>query len=270
MSTRSTALITGASSGIGAEFARQLADGGHDLFLVARREERLQVVAEEARQRGAEAEVWVADLATEGGVRDVVSLVQSRPPLDLLVNNAGFGVPGSFADLPAGRHAEMLTVHLDAAVALCRAALPGMVARGSGAIVNVASVAGLVSAGSSVMYASTKTFLVKFSEMLADEVGPLGVRVQALCPGLTRTDFHSTPDYEGHDLTAFPSWLWLDVRKVVRDSLAALGSRRVICIPGWQYRLLVPIARAWPFSVLGKKALAERRSRRCPPKPQAR
>lgn len=243
MSTSNTALITGASSGLGAEFARQLAAGGYHLILTARRKDRLEQLAAQLQAKvPVGVEMLVADLSQPEGQQSVIERIQRLPALDLLVNNAGFGIHGPFYAAETHKSAAMLQVHVNASVLLARAALPGMIARRQGAIINVSSVAGLIPVRS-VLYGSTKAFLITFSEALQDELRGTGVKVQALCPGFTVTEFHETPEYTGFDRRRIPRPLWLTAEQVVRESIQHLSRKSVICIPGFQYKMIGVIAR---------------------------
>ncbi|MCZ6918623.1 MAG: SDR family oxidoreductase [Gemmatimonadetes bacterium] len=240
-----TAFITGASSGIGATFARTLAERGHGLILTARREERLQALAGELRERfGVHAEVVPADLTRDTDLDRLVELVSGREDLSYLVNNAGFGTMGRFVDIDAAKPRNMLRVHCEAAVRLSHAALPGMIALGRAAIINVSSVAGFVAAGGSAMYGSTKAFLIAFSEALGLELRDTEVRVQALCPGFTYTEFHDSPEFKARwDRSDIPKMLWLSAERVVHISLRALDRNRPVCVTGFRYRLIIALAR---------------------------
>lgn len=231
------ALITGASSGIGEAFARRLAADGYDLTLVARREERLRGLADELiAAHGIRADVLTADLAREEDIASVAGSIASMADLTLLINNAGFGTRGSFTEVPMERHLDMIRVHDTAGVALSWAAVPQMVARGGGAIVNVSSIAAFFPSGGSVTYTASKVFLNNFSEALAGELYGTGVKVQALCPGFTYSEFHETPEYQGFDRGQIPEPLWMTAGQVVDESLAALPGDRVLVVPGRQYR----------------------------------
>jgi short-subunit dehydrogenase len=223
-----TALITGASAGLGAEYARQLAAAGADLVLVARRLDRLDDLARELREKHAvTVETLQADLATSDGIDRVERRLAGDETLDLLVNDAGFSGGKSFVERAAADHMDMVQVHVAASVRLSRAALPGMISRGRGAIINVASIAAW-SAFSGPMYSGTKAFLVMFSENLQSELRGTGVNIQALCPGLTHTEFHAAA---AMDTSGMPGILWMTAERVVRISLRRLG-RGAICIPG--------------------------------------
>jgi uncharacterized protein len=242
-----TALVTGASAGLGAEFARQLAAGGSALVLVARRKEKLDALAAELAERhGVTIEVLQADLEKEGDLRQVEGRIAGDETLDLLVNNAGFGSPGPFSRTEIGTYLSMIQVHTAASIRLTRAALGGMALRRRGWIVNVASTAAF-SPLSGPVYSATKAFLVSFSENLQYELAGTGVRIQALCPGLTHTDFHEVIRM---DISGLPGFLWMSARDVVRVSLRALGRKRVICIPGWKNRLITAPMRCAPTAAL--------------------
>lgn len=229
-----TALITGASAGLGAEYARQLAAAGTDLVLVARRLDRLEDLAKElVSQRGVKAEVVQADLSTSAGVAAVESRIAATPTLDLLINNAGFGGGAGFVKSETADHLKMVRVHVDATVRLTRAVLPGMIDRGRGAVINVSSIAAF-SAFSGAMYSGTKAFLVMFSTNLQDSVRHKGIVVQALCPGMTHTEFHQVAAI---DKSIVPKPFWMTASKVVRISLRRLG-HGVVCLPGWKNKVI--------------------------------
>lgn len=247
-----TALITGASAGLGAEYARQLAATGTSLILVARRLDRLDDLARELREKHAvTVETLQADLATSESIERVERRIAEVATLDLLINNAGFGGgPGSFAEREAGHHLGMVQVHVTATVRLTRSALPGMVARGRGAIINVASIAAF-SPFSGAMYSGTKAFLVMFSENLQSELKDKGVLVQALCPGMTHTEFHEVADI---DKAIVPKPFWMTAEEVVRISLRRLG-RGAVCIPGWKNKAIAFLMRC-PLTLAGVRAFS--------------
>jgi uncharacterized protein len=245
-SGRPLALITGASSGIGATFARQLAGRAYDLILVARRAERLEALAAELRaSHGIAVETLAADLATDGGVARVVARLAASPDLALLVNNAGFGTKGYFYEAGAGQQEAMHRLHVLAPERLTRAVLPGMVERRRGGIVNVASVAGFVQTATNVSYCATKAWMKSFTEGLWLEMRQIGspVKIQALCPGYTYSEFHDVLHVNRTDV---PSFLWMDAAFVVRESLRGLDRGTLFVIPGWKYRLLVGVLKTAP------------------------
>lgn len=255
---RPLALITGASAGIGREFATQLAARGWDLLLVARDAARLAALADELRQaHQAECRIVAADLGADAAVDDLVARIRALPALDLLVNNAGFGTRGTLAETAPGPQEQMVRVHVLAALRLVQAALPGMVARRRGAIVNVASVAAFVASPRNVNYCATKAYLVSLTEGLAAELHGTGVRTQALCPGFTHSEFHARMQ---SDKGAIPPFMWLDAPDVVRASLDALDAGGpVVLVPGAQYRVLVPLLRFVPRRLVSRLAGLVRR-----------
>ncbi len=242
---RKIALITGASSGIGAAFARKLAASRYDLILVARRKERLTSLATELHQQfHVDAELLVADLAHLGDIEHIEQRIGELGALDLLVNNAGFGIPGTFVENPVERYLEMIAVHILASVRLTHAALPGMIARGQGAIINLSSIGAFLTGPGDETYCATKAYLLIFSGALQAELAGTGVWVQALCPGFTYTEFHDQPVYEQYHIKAkIPKALWMSADEVVEQSLRALERGRVICIPGFKNRVLILLAR---------------------------
>jgi hypothetical protein len=227
----STALVTGATSGIGRAYAERLHRDGWQLVLVARDRERLEKVAAEL----GEAEVLVADLGEPAQVAVVGGRLQDPDrPIDLLVNNAGYGLGAPMLQADPAVEDAMFEVNAHAVLTLTRAALPSMVARHTGSIVNVSSVAAFVPRGT---YSATKAFVLSLSRSLALEAAPYGVTVQALCPGLTHTEFHAR---SGSDAEArVPGLLWLSAERVVDESLRALARGRTVCIPGRRWRLMM-------------------------------
>jgi hypothetical protein len=252
-SLRPVALVTGASAGIGKVFAQRLAAQGYDLLLVARDAARLQAVADElSLQYGINAEVHAADLARDEGMRGVAERIGQMERLAMLVNNAGFGTKGRLSNRPVAEQATMLELHVMAPMLLTRAALTGMIARGEGTIINVASVASFAYSMGNVNYCATKAYLRVFSEGLQLELEGTGVRVQALCPGFTHSEFH---ERGGMDKRAFPKFLWLSAERVVDTSLAqAARGGAVVCVPSLRYKFAVFLLRHAPdFLVRGAR-----------------
>ena len=226
------AVVTGASSGIGEAYAERLAAGGWDLIVVARRAERLgQLAARLTDAHGMTVRAIQADLADAGEVRRICDAMAAMP-VDMLVNNAGLAHYMPFADLPPARAAELVDLNVLAPVLLTQAALPGMLARSRGTVINVASLlafSGAVQAPllpKRAVYAATKSFLVTFSQALAAEVAGRGVRVQVVCPGVVRSEFHSR---QGLDMSAVPR---MEPGQVVEASLADLADGVVVSVPG--------------------------------------
>lgn len=237
---RPRAVVTGASSGIGAAFARELAAVGYDLVLVARRTTLLESLADELEEaHGVAVEVRGDDLATAAGAEALARHLGAMEELDLFVSNAGFGTSTHFAHADLRRQVEMVRLHVEASVRLTHAALERMVPRRRGGIIHVSSIAAFLPRPGNATYASTKAFLNSFVTALAAELRGTGVRVQALCPGFTRTGFHDTPDYVGFHRSQIPRFLWMSPGAVARVSLRSLRGERVIVIPGWWNRLIV-------------------------------
>ncbi len=238
-----TALVTGATAGIGHEFARQLAGRGHDLVLVARDRARLDQVAAELRALGRDVEVLSADLAD----RDQLATVEARladasRPVDLLVNNAGFGLKGRFLDNDVDDEERMLDVLVAAPMRLSHAALRGQVARGRGGVINVSSVASFLPRGT---YGAAKGWLNRFGSWAAAEYGPRGVTVMTLCPGFVRTEFH-----ERMGVRPGSGFLWLDAGFLVRTALEDYDRGRVFSVPGAQYKAIRALASVVPAGVM--------------------
>lgn len=232
-----TAVVTGASSGIGESFARQLAARGAALVLVARREDLLAALAADLSSRyGTKVEVVPADLTAEDGLSRVEDHVREA---DLLVNNAGYGAFGSFAEIPLADQLQQVALNVTALTRLTYAALPHMTAAGSGGILNVSSVAAHAPAPGSAVYGATKAFVTSFSESLYAELKPQGVHVTALCPGFTRTEDEAPTNL-----------MWLARERVAAAGLRAVARGQAVCVPGAQYRALVPALRVAPRGVL--------------------
>jgi uncharacterized protein len=246
-----TALVTGATAGIGAAFVRQLAAEGYDLVLVARGADRLAADAAELKQRhGITATALSADLSTEEGVSAVVEQLTAAP-VDLLVNNAGVSLNKAFLRATVEEEERLLRLNVHAVLRLTRAALPAMIDRSAGEIVNVSSVAGFGAAMPGSTYPASKAWVTSFSESVAQAVTPMGVRVMALCPGYTRTEFHQRA---GIDTSKSPGWLWLSADEVVRVGLRDLRRGKVISVPDWKYKLAVFGMRHLPRSLLRRAA----------------
>lgn len=225
------AMVTGASAGLGAEFCRQLADRCDLIVAVARRRDRLTSLAEELADR-VELHPVTADLTSIEGVARTMEALRQQGPLDYLVNNAGFSTFGQFAELPIDRQRDMVSLHIDATITLCSAAVPFMRERGGGHIINVSSVGAFLPGKGIAVYGATKAFLNFYSQALQAELSGTGIEVQALCPGYIRTEFHQGMDELGFDPGRIPQEMWMDPPAVVAASLAALGHGQVLVVPG--------------------------------------
>lgn len=235
---REIAVVTGASSGIGEVFAQRLADEGLDLLLVARRTELLNQLADQLQERhGVCCEVMSVDLSEPPQREALVERIQSLPSLAFLVHAAGFGYMGEFVDLPLEKHLRMLEVHATATMCLCYAALPRMIEAKRGTVINVASLAAWTVGPGQAMYNSTKAFVKTFTESLHAELDGTGVRIQALCPGVTHTGFHDTDEFADFDRSEMPG-SWMTPEEVVDESMAALERNRPVCVPGFNNRVL--------------------------------
>jgi len=250
---RPLALITGASSGLGAEFARQLAVQGYDLALVARRKDRLEVLANELHRRySVQAQPLVADLTRDADLKVVEDYIVGAENLRLLVNNAGFGTAGRFYEADLAGQDAMHRLHVLAPLRLTHAALRKMTARkpaAAGGVVNVSSLAAFAPRNGSVSYYASKAWMNCFTEGLYLELKSQGspVRVQALCPGFTYTEFH---DVMRVDRRAVPGWMWMPAEEVVAASLEGLARGKLIVVPGWQYKFFYILLRLLPRSFL--------------------
>ncbi len=247
---RPLALITGASSGIGEVFARRLAARGYDLILVARRRERLEALAADVHEKhGISAEALAADLAKDEELARVEERIGRAPNLEFLVNNAGIGSLHRFWKEPLEGQDRMHRLHVLATMRLTHEALPVMIARGKGRIVNVSSVSGFMQYIGGVSYASTKAWINSFTEGLHLELagGDADVRVQALCPGYTYTEFH---DVLNLDRKFVPTSWWMSAESVVDASLAGLERKRWLVVPGLRYQLIVFALKHIPRGIL--------------------
>ena len=252
MSSRRTALVTGASAGIGQAFAEVFAANGFDLVIVARREDRLRALAVSLEQRhGGRVHVLPSDLSRpDAAARLCDQLTAGRISVDALVNNAGFAVPGSFVKNDWPRHAEFLQVMLVAVVELTHRLLPAMLDRGYGRIINVASLAGLLpGVAGHTLYAATKSFLIRFSESLSTETAPHGVHVTAVCPGFTFTEFHDVSGTR-HIVSRMPSFMWMNAPAVARQSYDAVMAGRPLYVPGRVNTAIATLARLLPHRVV--------------------
>ncbi|HET6905973.1 MAG TPA: SDR family oxidoreductase [Rhodanobacteraceae bacterium] len=253
------ALVTGASAGIGAAFARELAVRGCDLVLTARREDRLQALANELRMKyDVDAQVLTADLAQPGACEGIAGEIARRGlRIDILVNNAGYGVPGGFTDSEWRTHEDFIRVLMIAPTELSHRLLPAMRERGYGRIVNVASLAGLVpGTPGHTLYAAAKSYLISFSQSLGLENRSHGVNVCALCPGFTYSEFHDVTGAR-EKVSKMPGWMWMDADRVVREGLDAVERGAIVYVPGRVNRTIRRLFKLLPDRV-GLKLIARR------------
>jgi short-subunit dehydrogenase len=237
------AVVTGASSGIGEVFARRLAAQQQPLLLVARRLDRLEQLAAQLKvDHGAEVDIYQSDLAEAGQLNELATHLRGIPNVGYLINNAGFGYMGDFADLPLHKHLAMLDVHVTAVVKLTHAVLPKMIEANQGTLINVSSMAAWTVGPGQAMYNATKAFVKTFTESLHAEVEGTNVRIQALCPGITHTGFHDTDEFSSFDKSEMPN-LWMSADEVVEWSLSALDGNRAVCVPGFKNRVLTTLFR---------------------------
>jgi uncharacterized protein len=251
-----TALITGATAGIGAEFARQLAAGGNDLVLVARDKARLASSRTTlSDQFGVDVETLAADLCTDAGCEAVTSrIINSQRPVDVLVNNAGLGMYRRFGVAELADEERQLDLNVRAVLRLSHAAVRAMTGRGAGQIINVSSVAGFVPRSGNATYSASKAWVTMFSEALAVQLGGSGVKVTAVCPGFTHTEFHERAKA---DMSRVPDRMWLDAKDVVAEGLADAAKGKPVSVPSRQYKVLVGASRTLPRPLL-RKIMARR------------
>lgn len=252
-----TALITGPTAGVGLGFARALAERGHDLVLVSRDAVRLEEVAAELRAgTGVAVEVLPADLALgEDCARVEQRLADDTRPVSVLVNNAGFGLRTGFLRSSVDDEQRMIDVMVSAVMRLTHAALPGMVERRRGVVINVSSVASWLTGGT---YSAAKAWVTVFSESLNVELAGTGVRVSACCPGFMHTEFH---DRAGISTSTVPEWMWIEVDDVVRTALADAAANRPLSVAGLQYKALAAVLRHAPRSVVRRVGGIRQRTR---------
>lgn len=250
-----TAVVTGASAGIGAAFARHLASAGHDLVLVARREERLKSLAEDIRAtHPVRCDVFAADLADAGAPAAIVGHVDAvGGVIDILINNAGLSGNTAFADTPWTELADELQLMATAPTNLSRLVAPGMRDRGWGRIVNVASIAALLPPPAGLLYTPIKRYILDLSRALHAELAPNGVHVTALCPGFTRTEFHEVMGTQA-EADRLPGFLWSSPEDVVAAGWRAVEAGRPVCIPGRVNSVLAAAARPLPLGLQDRLA----------------
>ena len=250
------ALVTGATAGIGESFTRLLASKGYNIALVARDEVRLHERAGGLREKyGIQTFVLPADLATKSGVKSVEKYIQSYE-IEVLINNAGFGINKAFRASDLGDEQDLLNVLVRTPMRLMHVILPGMKERKSGTIINVSSVAGFIAGGT---YSAAKSYLTVLSESLNADLKGSGVKVSALCPGFTRTEFHKRARMK---MKGLPSFMWLNADKLVAKAWKDAQANKPVSIPGWQYKLLIAIISITPRGLIRRVRLDEGKTKR--------
>lgn len=240
------ALVTGASSGIGESIAHKLGKAGVGMVLVARRHERLQSIAEQYRN----VEVITADLTTDAGLGSVLERLRdsARPAIDLVVNNAGFGTSGPFVAADPDRLGREISLNIHALTRISHEAVRQMQPRGRGYLLNVSSIASFQPGPDLAVYSATKAFVTSLTEALHEELRGSGIRVTALCPGLTHTEFQSISNTSGLE-SKFPEFAWMSADDVARDGLRAVAAGKAICVPGLVNKSLATVSTFTPRSV---------------------
>jgi len=252
MNNKRTALITGATSGIGAEYARRLSSDGYDLIVTGRRSEKIHMLANElAQSNGSRVEVYIVELSDPAQVDDLIGNIKDRN-IDLLVNNAGFGTVKFFHQEPFDHYEKMIATHILAHMKIVYAMLPKMIAKGSGAIINVSSSGAFLPSPKTVTYSGTKAFLVAFTESLHLELGGTGVQVQVVCPGLTKTDMHVRLGIPEEATADWGPFKWISPLEVVECSMRCLKKKKVLCLPGQLNRMQVFMRRLIPEALYYK------------------
>ena len=250
------ALVTGATAGIGESFTRLLASKGYNIALVARDEVRLHERAGDLREKyGIQTFVLPADLATKSGVKSVEKYIQSYE-IEVLINNAGFAINKVFTASDLGDEQDLLNVLVRTPMRLMHVILPGMKERKSGTIINVSSVAGFIAGGT---YSAAKSYLTVLSESINADLKGSGVKVSALCPGFTRTEFHKRARMK---MKGLPSFLWLNADKLVAKAWKDAQANKPVSIPGWQYKLLIAIISITPRGLIRRVRLDEGKTKR--------
>ena len=261
-------LITGASAGIGAALAREFAAAGWDLALTARREEPMVALAKDLKEEfGATSYIIPADLAKVGACADILERLSKKTThIDGLVNNAGYGLTGDFTENEWSAHKDFLTLMLEAPCEMTRLVLDDMVERGFGRIINVASLAGHIPGSRGhTLYGATKSFLIKFSQSLNLEMQEHGIKVSALCPGFTYSEFHDVNETRGA-VDKLPDWMWMSAEEVAESGFIALSRNRAVHIPGAPNRIIAVLARlvpeSWALKLMGRNSARFRKDKK--------
>ena len=243
MTTTPLAAVTGASEGLGKEFARQLATEGYNLLVIARRENLLNELKVDLEAKyNVHVEPLVCDLSKPDELKRLEDRLEKEESLEVMINNAGFGLGDAFPDVNPDAEEAMIRVHVIALMRLSRAALVPMCKRRKGYVINLSSVAAFLYGENTAEYIATKAYVLSFSKSLQCDVRKYGVRIQALCPGFTHTGFHDTESMKFFKKNDMPKWFWLSAERVVRSSLRSIRrSSRVVCVPSLRYKLILAL-----------------------------
>ncbi len=257
MTKLKTAIITGATSGIGTKYAQTLAKDGWNLIITGRRKNRLAELKKEISQtHQVNVQTIAADFSIKEDLDYFLTIIDQNPNIELLINNAGFGSIGNYFTSNYATQQQMLNVHITATTKIVHQVVPQMIKNGSGSIINVSSLSAFYPAPKSYFYCSTKAFLVTFSECLHIDLAEKNIKIQVLCPGFTNTEFHSRQGVSHSGSYIKRKLFWKSPQQVVDKSLRSLGRHRIICIPGFLNRLLLHISKIIPRALYYK--LAER------------
>ena len=244
------AIITGATSGIGASFANILASRGYNLIITGRRKEKIQKFANElSKKYNVKIDVIIAELSNEKDIKDLIKYISKIKNIDTLINNAGYNIYKNFSDTAIIENEKIISVHILTVLKIINAVLPGMIRQGYGNIINVSSIGAICPIKKDAIYCWTKSFLNTFSESLYMEVRDKGIKVQALCPGLTRTDFHSKLNMKSSDKKKLEKFKRMAPDEVADYSLKSLKKNKVICIPGSRKRIIAKLVSILPKSL---------------------
>ena len=247
MKNNKTAFITGATSGIGASFAKRFAHDGYNLIITGRRREKIQSLADELSAKyNVVVEVIIAELSDIKVIKSLARIISGKENIEILVNNAGFGIDKVFNEDEIQNQENMITVHIIAAMNFVHAVIPQMIHNGNGTIINVSSLASFLSLPKAVVYCGTKAFLNKFSESIYIHLKNKGIQVQCLCPGFTRSDFHQRPGIQSEKLKNKRTIRWMTSDEVVNSSMKCLSKQKVICIPGFWNKVLLSLTNILP------------------------
>ncbi len=235
-------LITGAASGIGRAFAKHLASQGYNLILIDKDKEKLEDLSKDlSNEYPQEIEIRVVNLSNQSELNNLKDYVLKIDNLEILINNTGFGLSGHFTQNELVKQQEMINVHITSCFTLCRVAIPGMIERSKGFIINVSSMGALIPILGNVIYNATKVFTITFSEALQAELRNTGVKIQVLCPGYVDSGFYNSEELKGFKRATIPKRMWMTADKVTELSLKALKKDKVIFVPGLKNRILLRI-----------------------------